>query len=139
MIRPFPRFSLFFVLIALLGPSFPQTPISGQEVPDPTQILGYDLGDRFTTVAGVSHYFTALAEAGMISEESLNRLDRSTWLAQVRVGQGRLILFVEDPLFRMFWYSGFQLYSNALWWDPFLEVFLPGKTQLRWGLPGGPV
>jgi predicted Zn-dependent protease len=50
----------------------------------------------------------------VISEKSLERLDRSTWLAQVGVGRGRLVLFVEDPLFRMFWYSGFQLYANAL-------------------------
>jgi hypothetical protein len=56
--------------------------------------------------------------SGVISEESLERLDRSTWLAQVGVGRGSLILFVEDPLFRMFWYSGFQLYANALLLGP---------------------
>ena len=56
--------------------------------------------------------------SGVISEESLDRLDRSTWLAQVGVGRGSLILFVEDPLFRMFWYSGFQLYTNAVLFGP---------------------
>lgn len=52
--------------------------------------------------------------SGVISQESLERLTRSTWLAQVGLGRGSLILFAEDPLFRMFWYSGFQLYGNAL-------------------------
>ena len=56
--------------------------------------------------------------SGVISDESLERLDRSTWLAQVGVGRGSMILFVEDPLFRMFWYSGFQLYANALLMGP---------------------
>lgn len=52
--------------------------------------------------------------SGVISPENLERLDRSTWMAQVGVGRGSLILFVEDPLFRMFWYSGYPLMANAL-------------------------
>jgi len=56
--------------------------------------------------------------SGVISDENLDRLGQSTWLAQVGVGRGSLILFVEDPLFRMFWYSGFQLYANALLMGP---------------------
>jgi hypothetical protein len=56
--------------------------------------------------------------SGVISEERLDRLDQSTWLAEVGVGRGSLILFVEDPLFRMFWYSGFQLFANALLMGP---------------------
>lgn len=56
--------------------------------------------------------------SGVISEESLDRLDQSSWLAQVRMGRGSVILFAEDPLFRMFWYSGFQLFSNALLLGP---------------------
>jgi hypothetical protein len=56
--------------------------------------------------------------AGVVSPENLERLDRSTWLAEVGVGRGNVILFVEDPLFRMFWYSGFQLFANALLLGP---------------------
>jgi hypothetical protein len=56
--------------------------------------------------------------SGVISDKSLERLDRSTWLAEAGMGRGSLILFVEDPLFRMFWYSGFQLYTNALLYGP---------------------
>ena len=49
-----------------------------------------------------------------MSEQGLERMAQSTWLAQASVGRGSLILFAEDPLFRMFWYSGFQVYANAL-------------------------
>ena len=52
--------------------------------------------------------------SGVISESNLERLDRSTWLADRRLGSGRVILFADDPLFRMFWYSGWQLYTNAI-------------------------
>jgi hypothetical protein len=56
--------------------------------------------------------------SGVISETSLERLAQSTWMSEVGLGRGSLILFAEDPLFRMFWYSGFQLYSNAILLGP---------------------
>ncbi len=55
---------------------------------------------------------------GVISQKGLEQMARSTWLAQASVGRGTLILFAEDPLFRMFWYSGFQLYANAILLGP---------------------
>jgi hypothetical protein len=76
----------------------------------------FEPADGFESVAFFPEGLEEIS--GVISEESLDRLDRSTWLAEVRVGRGSLILFVEDPLFRMFWYSGFQLYSNALLLGP---------------------
>jgi hypothetical protein len=56
--------------------------------------------------------------SGVISEENLGRLAQSTWMAEMSLGRGSLILFAEDPLFRMFWYSGFQLYTNAILLGP---------------------
>jgi hypothetical protein len=56
--------------------------------------------------------------SGVISDASLERLAQSTWMAEVSLGRGSLILFAEDPLFRMFWYSGFQLYTNAILLGP---------------------
>jgi len=56
--------------------------------------------------------------AGVISQENLERLDRSSWMVQKRMGQGRVILFADDPTFRMFWYAGFQPYSNAILLGP---------------------
>ena len=56
--------------------------------------------------------------SGVISNENIERLDRSSWLIQRRMGQGSLILFADDPLFRMFWYSGLQVYANAILLGP---------------------
>lgn len=56
--------------------------------------------------------------SGVISDENLSRLDRSSWMVQRRLGRGSVILFADDPLFRMFWYSGFQPYVNAILLGP---------------------
>ena len=58
--------------------------------------------------------------SGVISGDNLQRLDRSAWAIQKAVGQGSVILFADDPLFRMLWYSGFQPYTNALLLGPAL-------------------
>ncbi len=52
--------------------------------------------------------------SGVVSQENLELLSRSTWLATKRVGRGRVILFADDPLFRHFWYSAYQAYGNAV-------------------------
>jgi hypothetical protein len=68
--------------------------------------------ERFESVA---HFPEGLDRiSGVISENHLERLDRSAWLAERRLGSGKVILFADDPLFRMFWYSGWQLYTNAI-------------------------
>jgi len=56
--------------------------------------------------------------SGVISERNLERLSQSTWLATRGIGSGRVILFADDPLFRHFWYAGFQLYTNAIMLGP---------------------
>ncbi len=76
----------------------------------------FEPSDGFESVAFFPENLEKIS--GVISDENLRRLDQSTWLADARVGRGHLILFVEDPLFRMFWYSGFQLYANALLMGP---------------------
>jgi hypothetical protein len=52
--------------------------------------------------------------SGVVSPATLERLSLSSWLVQTRVGAGRAILFADDPLFRMMWYSGFPFYANAV-------------------------
>lgn len=56
--------------------------------------------------------------SGVISENNLDRLSQSSWLVNVGMGGGNLVLFSDEPFFRMFWYSGFQLYTNALLFAP---------------------
>lgn len=52
--------------------------------------------------------------SGVISDDNIARLDRSSWMVQRRLGRGSVVLFADDPLFRMFWYAGFQPYTNAI-------------------------
>jgi len=79
---------------------------------------GFEPEDVFESAA---YFPQGLAKvSGMISSDNLERLDRSSWLAQRAVGRGSVILFADDPLFRMFWYSGFQPYTNALLLGPAL-------------------
>jgi hypothetical protein len=51
---------------------------------------------------------------GVISDANLQHLQRGSWLAMKRVDAGRVILFLDDPVFRHFWYAGFQPYANAI-------------------------
>ena len=48
----------------------------------------------------------------------MDRLRRSSWLVERRLGRGSLILFADDPLYRMMWYAGFQPYTNAVLLGP---------------------
>ncbi|MEX2583753.1 MAG: M14 family metallopeptidase [Gemmatimonadota bacterium] len=52
--------------------------------------------------------------SGVISEANLSRLERGAWLLARPLGSGEVILFADDPLFRLFWKSTVPLYRNAL-------------------------
>lgn len=73
---------------------------------------GFEPDEAFESVA----YFPEDLDriSGVVSEETLERLARSSWLIQHPLGEGSVILFADDPLFRMFWYGGFQLLANAI-------------------------
>jgi hypothetical protein len=74
--------------------------------------VGFEPSSSYETVA---HFPEGLDRiSGVISERNLERLDRSAWLVERRLGSGRVILFADDPVFRGFWYSGWPLYLNAI-------------------------
>jgi hypothetical protein len=52
--------------------------------------------------------------SGVIAEKNLERLQRGAWLAFKRLDAGKVILFIDDPVFRHFWYAAFQPYANAI-------------------------
>jgi hypothetical protein len=63
----------------------------------------------------VIHFPLDVSEvSGVISPHKLDQAAGSSWLATQEVGAGRIILFADDPLFRLFWYSGFTPFANAL-------------------------
>ncbi|MCL7938594.1 MAG: M14 family metallopeptidase [marine benthic group bacterium] len=56
--------------------------------------------------------------SGVVSESKLEELGGTAWLASVRVGRGQIVLFADDPLFRLMWPSQFVLFMNALLLGP---------------------
>ena len=54
------------------------------------------------------------ATSGVISAASLERLERGVWLLTKDVGDGSVVLFADDPLFRLFWKGTHPLYTNAI-------------------------
>ncbi len=55
-----------------------------------------------------------LPTSGTISDANLDRLERGAWLMTRNVGSGEVVLFADDPLFRLFWKGTFPLYRNAI-------------------------
>jgi hypothetical protein len=69
----------------------------------------------------VGHFDAELERvSGVITRRSLDRLQQGSWLVIKRLGNGRAILFIDDPVFRHFWYSTFQPYANAIMVGPSL-------------------
>ncbi len=78
--------------------------------------VGFEPSESFETAA----WFEDDAEgvSGVIGEGTVDRLRRSSWLLQRSLGRGSVVLFADDPLFRIMWYAGFQPYTNALLLGP---------------------
>jgi hypothetical protein len=74
--------------------------------------VGFEPNESFETAA----WFADGAEgiSGVIGEGTVDRLRRSSWMLQRNLGRGGVVLFADDPLFRIMWYAGFQTYANAL-------------------------
>ncbi|MBW3571219.1 MAG: hypothetical protein KY467_08935, partial [Gemmatimonadetes bacterium] len=56
--------------------------------------------------------------SGVISPENVRRLEQGSWLVTKRLGRGSVVLFADDPLFRLFWRSTHPLYVNAILLGP---------------------
>jgi len=56
--------------------------------------------------------------SGVISPENVRRLEQGSWLVSKRMGQGSVVLFADDPLFRLFWQATEPLYVNAILLGP---------------------
>jgi hypothetical protein len=106
------------ILAATLDPAHPLAFGSGAGGGSPDRIfvlssgVGFEPGGSSETVAWFPEGLDRIS--GVISEENLERLDRSAWLMERRLGQGRVILFADDPVFRGFWYGTLPLYVNAI-------------------------
>jgi hypothetical protein len=74
--------------------------------------LAFEPAEGIETVAYFPDDLTATS--GVISAANLDSLERSAWLVTRRFGSGSVVLFADDPLFRLFWKTGHDLYMNAL-------------------------
>ncbi|HEX6746137.1 MAG TPA: M14 family metallopeptidase [Longimicrobium sp.] len=76
----------------------------------------FEPGEGIETVA----YFPQAPErlSGVISPENVRRLGQGGWLVTKEMGRGSIILFADDPLFRLFWRSSQPLLLNAILLGP---------------------
>ncbi len=56
--------------------------------------------------------------SGVVWEEAQARLSGSLLVADSRLGRGRVILFAQDPAFRLFWRGTMPLFLNAVLYAP---------------------
>lgn len=94
---------------------------------DKTHPIGYGMERYYTLKLNTDAFYllensgnvfyldkNADAISGFIGYKAKIRQRNSLLVGQENYGDGKLIYFVDNPLFRGFWYSGKQLFSNAL-------------------------
>jgi hypothetical protein len=72
--------------------------------------------------ATVSQYSAAPLIGGFVHPESLEKVANSAGILLSGAGQGRLILFADNPNFRGIWYGTNKLFLNALFFGPVISV-----------------
>jgi hypothetical protein len=81
--------------------------------------LSFEPDDRSEAVI---HFPLDVSEvSGVIGERKLDEVAGSSWLATRAIGEGRVVLFADDPLFRLFWRSAFAPFTNSLLYGPSLR------------------
>ncbi|MCK5489970.1 MAG: hypothetical protein KAI98_08270 [Gemmatimonadetes bacterium] len=81
--------------------------------------LGLEPSADHETVAAFGESIDVVS--GVVSEDKLEEIAASTWLSVARVGAGKVIMFADDPLFRLMWPANFVLFTNALIYGPRLR------------------
>jgi hypothetical protein len=70
----------------------------------------------------VARYTDEPRLSGYVSEENLDEIRGSASLAVDDLGSGRVVLFVDNPNFRGFWYGTNKLFFNALFFGNTIDV-----------------
>ena len=58
--------------------------------------------------------------SGYASQENITHLEETPYLVAEPLGRGHVVLYVEDPNFRLFWYGLNRLFLNSLFFLPSL-------------------
>ena len=81
--------------------------------------LGLEPSAKHQTVAAFGESIDAVS--GVVSEDKLDEIAASSWLSVAHVGDGQVVMFADDPLFRLMWPANFVLFTNALIYGPRLR------------------
>ncbi len=94
---------------------------------DTTHPLGFGLRSPYFTLKRNSEAFAYLENgwtvgalqdsapvSGFIGQEAEQQIEETTIFGTQRLGEGHVVYFVDNPLFRGFWYGGHVLFSNAV-------------------------
>jgi hypothetical protein len=81
--------------------------------------LGFEPSSDHETVAAFGEAVEAVS--GVVTASKLAEISASSWLSLARYGAGKVILFADDPLFRLMWPANFVLFTNALIYGPRLR------------------
>jgi hypothetical protein len=74
-----------------------------------------ELGPPGTNVA----WFTASPRlSGYASAETVKRLEERPFLVDQPRGRGHVVMYVEDPNFRLFWYGLNRIFLNSIFFLP---------------------
>ena len=110
------------ILPARLDPAHPLAFGAGATGDSTRLYVLYSGGQLFEPDAAfetVAHFGADVTKvSGVIADRALTALQQGSWLATKDVGAGTVILFADDPLFRHFWYSTFQIFANAVLLGP---------------------
>jgi hypothetical protein len=110
------------ILPATLDPAHPLAFGAGLDgAANRTYVLhqGNSVFEPASGVEAVAYFPANLTRvSGVISPENLKNLSEGAWLVTKRMGQGSVVLFADDPLFRLFWRSTQPLLVNAILLGP---------------------
>ncbi|GIV36273.1 MAG: peptidase M14 [Cyclobacteriaceae bacterium] len=77
----------------------------------------------------VAQYTEKPLIGGYLHPQNQGKISRSAAILMHREGQGRVILFADNPNFRGYWYGTNKLFLNALFLGPVINVPMPGNTM----------
>ncbi len=75
--------------------------------------------NKFSTVAS---YSQEPHIDGYISDENMNLLKKSASIIVSKIGQGRVVLFADNPNFRGAWYGTNKLFMNAIFFGSLINI-----------------
>ena len=99
----------------------------------PEHWLSFGAGDRIPAITSSTYAYLSrepvepvgrfaegngLRLSGLLWPEARYRIERSAWVTRERVGNGQMILFAGEPIFRAFFYGTGRIFTNSIFLGP---------------------